>query len=1176
MCRTGLLSAFLLATPLGAGVPIRAATELHVSPGGSDDAPGTAERPLATLARARDAIRALRDGPGLPAGGITVWIEPGRHHPEEPLVLESRDSGTASAPIVWRGRDPVATRVVGGRDVEGFVPVTDPGERRRLAAVARDHVVVADVRSSGVRDLGTVAGAGTRLEVFFRDRPLTLARWPDEGFVTVAGLAGGEPMRVHGRDGNREGRLLYSGDRPSRWSDEPDVWLHGYWFWDWSDGYQKVASIDPEERRVDLSPPWHNYGYRKGARFYALNVLAELDRPGEWYLDRDRGRLYLWPPASDLPCRVVVSVLPSLFELRGSTHVVIRDLTLEATRSTAVRVTGGASCLVAGCAIRNTGGDGVRIEGGREHAVRGCDIYRVGERGVSVTGGDRRTLTPGGHVVENCHIHHFGRIYRTYRPAVGVGGVGQRVARCRIHDGPHNAIQLGGNDHTIELNEIYRVCHETGDVGAFYMGRDWTARGTVIRGNFFHDIEGPGLHGAMAVYLDDAASGIRIESNAFWRAGRAAFIGGGRDNVVENNVFVECPAAVHVDARGIGWMRYHVEPGGTLPQRLAAMPYREPPWRDRYPELVGILDDEPGAPKGNVVRRNISWKSRWLDVEEKAKPWIRFEQNLVDVDPQFVDAASGDFRLRPDSPAFALGFRELPWEEIGPRKDAHRSRLPAPSRPAPPGDHVRPVRPEDLRETAFSTGQPVVGTYYFYWYDDRTRAHFVDGDGTDALTRHPDRPEGYSYRSPEWHRRELEDVLDAGLDFILPVYWGYPGAYDNWSFVGLPPLVEAARELQRAGKSPPRIGCFYDTSTLRFNGPGFHADLTRQDGREWLYVTARDFFSLIPPDLWATVDGRPILWLYSAGFAARQDPSALDYLRDEFRRDFGVEPWIVKEVSWKGRADATYAWGAALRPSVYGVAAVGPGYDHSAVPGRTPLVREREDGAFYRSSWEWILSRPLRVRPAIAVVETWNEWHEGTDIAPSLESGRQYVDITREYADRWRAREVLRPAGPWSGRSEVSVELGAENRERGIRQAEAADGKTEPVRVEGRGGRRTVRTEHGGRFVYLDVADSFYWADGTSLEVVVSYLDRGAGTLRLDYDSLDVTAPHDGAFHPTAAVERRGEGGWKTTVWRLENAAFTGRSNGYDLRIADVGGDLIVGRVVVRKVEAPDGDPAED
>jgi hypothetical protein len=102
------------------------------------------------------------------------------------------------------------------------------------------------------------------------------------------------------------------------------------------------------------------------------------------------------------------------------------------------------------------------------------------------------------------------------------------------------------------------------------------------------------------------------------------------------------------------------------------MPYKEPPWRQKYPELLSILVDEPGLPKGNVVRHNISYKGKWLDVEAKALPLIEFEKNLVDTDPHFVNIEEQDFRLRPDSPALALGFQPIPVDRIGLYTDAYR------------------------------------------------------------------------------------------------------------------------------------------------------------------------------------------------------------------------------------------------------------------------------------------------------------------------------------------------------------------------------------------------------------------------------------------------------------------------------------------------------------------------
>jgi len=194
-----------------------------------------------------------------------------------------------------------------------------------------------------------------------------------------------------------------------------------------------------------------------------------------------------------------------------------------------------------------------------------------------------------------------------------VDGVGNRVAENHIHDLPHFGVWLHGNDHVIERNEIDHVCLDTNDAGAFYMGRDFTERGNVIRENYFHDLGEGDL--VQAVYLDDCASGTTIERNIFVRAGRGMMIGGGRDNTVTGNAFVECQPAIHLDGRGIGWASFWFngkEP--TLLQRLAAVHHDRPPYSRRYPELVRLLDDQPAFPKGNRITNNLSVDSRWLDL----------------------------------------------------------------------------------------------------------------------------------------------------------------------------------------------------------------------------------------------------------------------------------------------------------------------------------------------------------------------------------------------------------------------------------------------------------------------------------------------------------------------------------------------------------------------------------
>ena len=145
------------------------------------------------------------------------------------------------------------------------------------------------------------------------------------------------------------------------------------------------------------------------------------------------------------------------------------------------------------------------------------EIRDTGDGGILLEGGDRKTLTPGGHFAVRNHIHDFSRWSRTYTPAILMQGVGNRAVGNTIDHAPHNAILVDGNDHLIEGNDLHSVAMETGDVGAYYLGRDWTERGNTVRGNFFHNL---GVGDVNAVYLDDCASGSIITGNVIREAHR--------------------------------------------------------------------------------------------------------------------------------------------------------------------------------------------------------------------------------------------------------------------------------------------------------------------------------------------------------------------------------------------------------------------------------------------------------------------------------------------------------------------------------------------------------------------------------------------------------------------------------------------------------------------------------
>ncbi len=493
--------------------------------------------------------------------------------------------------------------------------------------------------------------------------------------------------------------------------------------------------------------------------------------------------------------------------------------------------------------------------------------------------------------------------------------------------------------------------------------------------------------------------------------------------------------------------------------------------------------------------------------------------------------------------------------------------------PEPPGSFANKqpaAADQKQKKESFPAGRPLIATTYFYWYDDQTKSHVIDGDGSDALTDHPATLAGFSYRNVDWHARELADMIAAGIDVALPVYWGAPVATaPNGGFAfsnaGLPKLVAAREKLLAQGKTPPRIGMFYDTSTLQANDGGYRIDLTTEAGKKWCYGTIRNFFSLVPPQHRACIDGRPLVMLYSASYAKKVDASLLPAVRKMFKENFGTEPFIVKMADWPGEADSVYQWGGAVHPFYLDTAAIGPGYDHSAVPGREPLVRDREDGDFYRKSWAKLLAMSPESRPWLVHLETWNELHEGTDICDSREYGRKYIELTRGYAELFHARaHIVPPASPhseiWATPVEsVGLTISDKTNTDGLISQQTVAGKpawvTRPNKIS------------AGRYMYVNAEDNFISSGDRTVEVTIEYLDAGAGGFSIQYDSSDPALDSfNRHFRPGHTQTLSGGNTWRTLTVKLPRARFFDGTNGADLRLEAIGGDINIASVRIRRL----------
>lgn len=508
------------------------------------------------------------------------------------------------------------------------------------------------------------APGGRRLIV--RGLPQELARWPNTD------APGGGWLRIGPVTDQPDGHTISLSPeavaRARTWRDHDQVWVFGYWRFDWAEGWEPTFGWAENRATMRLQPMREGFTPTEGRRMFFTNVPEELDRPGEWWLDQARRVVVHWPTSPLTPGDAVLTALEDpLIHMRNASDITLRNLVLRDGSGHGIEAADGANLTLENLEVRGFAKDGVRIYHVQSATVRGSLFRDFGEAALDLYSGDRATLTSGNAVVEDNVFERFGQIRRTYKPGVALNGVGVQVRHNRFFDAPHTGILLNGNDHLIEANDFRKLCTETGDAGAVYMGRDVTMRGVIVRGNWFRELgqtveTESAFTEVMGLYLDDLWSGTTVENNIFQVDGTGMMIGGGRDNVVTGNLFLGCRISISVDQRAKGWAADRVLVGGdwNMQGRIAAMRIDQPPFRDRYPGLAALLGDDPWAAKGNVIRNNQSFGGTFL----------RLLDGLTTADVGLagnIDAPAANPTL-----AQALARRPSEWprirsETIGPR-----------------------------------------------------------------------------------------------------------------------------------------------------------------------------------------------------------------------------------------------------------------------------------------------------------------------------------------------------------------------------------------------------------------------------------------------------------------------------------------------------------------------------
>lgn len=521
----------------------------------------------------------------------------------------------------------------------------------------KDGVYVCDLNEEGIQ-LSEMTSRGfsrpihpSHNELFVDSMPMNISQYPKKGsFLEIIDYGEVEKNEWNEDCGKIDSGFYYDTTRPNNWDDNNNIWVHGYWSWDWANTYERIDTLDKDKMFIKTHPPYGMYKYRKGQRFYFLNIPEEVTNPGDYCIDYDKNLIY-FIPFYENPREVFLSVIDQpIFVIDDSSDICIDGFRMECVRGNMITVKNSSNIEIKNCEIRNVGNIAIKIEDSRDVLIEKMYIHDIGDSGVAVTGGDRATLKSANVIVRNCTFHDIAKWSRCYQPAISLYGVGLSAIGNLIHDCPHSGILYGGNEITITHNEIYRVVMETGDAGAIYSGRNYAWRGNVVSHNFIHHLGGVGM-GTMGIYNDDCLSGTYMEGNMFYKVNRAVFLGGGRDFTVLGNVFIDCTPSIEIDGRGTNdnpvWIK--MVNGFMRKQFYDVSPMSEP-YISAYPELKTIheyyensVDGVTKIPPSALMEQNIICSERKIEYT-----WNTEDGEFVERDNVIIDKTQLEEYLTPE------------------------------------------------------------------------------------------------------------------------------------------------------------------------------------------------------------------------------------------------------------------------------------------------------------------------------------------------------------------------------------------------------------------------------------------------------------------------------------------------------------------------------------------------
>lgn len=660
-----------------AGAP---SADFYVAPNGNDQwsgrhpspVPDGSDGPKATLQGARDAVRQAKAASSKP---IRVLVRGGVYRVAEPIGFTAEDSGSAERPITYAaypGEKPVLS---GGVAIAGWTKQADSPLWK---------TVVPEVK----------AGKWYFRQLFVDGRRAIPARFPNAPETFRAAGPGVDYKRGDAarRDPATKISLTYQDDDLKPWSNLDDTVVVVYH--SWTTSRHLIKRLDTSKHLVEFTAPsgWPMGWWEKNQRYYVEFVREGLDAPGEWYLNRKTGELFYYPrPGEDMTKAEAVAPRPEeVLHIEGDVaggkpvqYVRFEGLAFQHTdwvmpkaqtvdgqanaslKTAIVFARGARHCEFDRCEIAHTGGYGLWFEqGSKDNRVVQCHLYDLGAGGVRLGETElpkQPELQAERNEVYNSFIHDGGHVYHA--------GIGVWIGRSSYNKVHHNEIcdflysgvSLGwswgyapttAHHNQIDYNHIHHLGYnQLSDLGGIYSLGD--SPGTHFCSNLIHDVSSYS-YGGWGLYTDEGSTGILMENNIVYRVKDGAFHQHyGKENTVRNNIL-----ALSATVGQLRRSRQEEHNSFTAERNII--------YAKGGPLLGGNWSN--GKFK---LDNNCYWDASGKPVEFPGKLDLKkwqakgHDAHSVVADPRFVAPEQFDFRLAPDSPALALGFKPIDTREIG-------------------------------------------------------------------------------------------------------------------------------------------------------------------------------------------------------------------------------------------------------------------------------------------------------------------------------------------------------------------------------------------------------------------------------------------------------------------------------------------------------------------------------